>query len=231
MSDVAQQEEPTPTPTPGLAQVGSAPISPETLTRLLAARAGSNEALGELLETCRNYLLLVANSALGESLQAKVGASDLVQESFLEAQRIFDRFTGESEQELLAWLVAILENKLGNTIKRYQWSAMRDVSRELPLGGGDASGVAELPLPTSSETPSKVLMQQQAQQQVKAAMAALGDDYRKAVELRVWQDLPLEEVGRQLNRSSEAARKLVARAIDQLRTGLVGDDDDSQPQP
>lgn len=41
-----------------------------------AARQGSPEALGGLLEECRQYLLLVANRELRLEWQAKVGPSD-----------------------------------------------------------------------------------------------------------------------------------------------------------
>jgi RNA polymerase sigma-70 factor, ECF subfamily len=37
-------------------------------------------------------------------LQAKGGGSDLVQETLLDAHKDFDRFTGRTEQEFLAWL-------------------------------------------------------------------------------------------------------------------------------
>ena len=54
---------------------------------LIAARAGSSEALGRALEACRRYLLLVAEQDLDPDLRAKGGASDLVQQTFLEAQQ------------------------------------------------------------------------------------------------------------------------------------------------
>jgi hypothetical protein len=38
---------------------------------LLAARAGSRDALGEALEACRGYLLLPAQEELDPALQAK----------------------------------------------------------------------------------------------------------------------------------------------------------------
>ena len=65
-----------------------------------AARAGSREALGNALETYRNYLLLIAERELGDDLRAKGGASDLVQEAFLEAHKDFARFQGETEADL-----------------------------------------------------------------------------------------------------------------------------------
>jgi hypothetical protein len=72
-----------------------------------AARTGSKTALGQLLEECRYYLLLIANRELGEGVRAKLRASNLVPETFAEAQRIFDRFEGESSQEMPAWFVSI----------------------------------------------------------------------------------------------------------------------------
>ena len=55
-------------------------------TLLESAQNGSSKSLGKLLETCREYLLLVANQTLDHDLQAKVGPSDLVQETFLHAR-------------------------------------------------------------------------------------------------------------------------------------------------
>jgi hypothetical protein len=41
---------------------GSRPPNEDTLEQLLTrARAGSSEALGQLLQACRHYLLLAAN--------------------------------------------------------------------------------------------------------------------------------------------------------------------------
>ena len=75
---------------------------------LAAARAGSREALGRVLEGCRRYLLGVAEGELDPDLRSKGGASDIVQETFLEAQRDFARFQGSSPEELRAWLRQVL---------------------------------------------------------------------------------------------------------------------------
>src|SRR5205809_917594 len=111
----------------------------QTDDRLAAARAGSSEALGQALEGCRRYLLLVADRELEPDLRAKGGASDIVQETFLEAQRDFTQFHGNSEQELLAWLRRILLNNVGNFSRRYCGTDMRDVGREVELPGDGSS--------------------------------------------------------------------------------------------
>ena len=66
------------------------------------AGGGSSEALGRLLELCRPYLTLVADQHLSPNLRAKVNPSDLVQDTCLEAHRDFARFTGTTEDDLLA---------------------------------------------------------------------------------------------------------------------------------
>src|SRR5262249_26022430 len=106
---------------------------------LAAARAGSHEALGRALEICRGYLLLGAERQLGTDLRAKGGASDLVQETFLEAQRDFVQFQGTSEEELRAWLQRLLLNNLGNFARRYRATHCREVGREQALEAGSSS--------------------------------------------------------------------------------------------
>src|SRR4051794_15901537 len=86
---------------------------------LRAARQGSATALGRLLEECRPYLLLVANQELTPDLQAKLGGSDLVQETFLEAQRDFADFEGENAVVLLGWLRRMLLNNVANVERHY----------------------------------------------------------------------------------------------------------------
>ena len=69
--------------------------SAERLTlQLAAARAGSQEDLGQLLETCRGYLLLVAQQELAPDIRRKESPSDLVQQTFLERSGISLSFRG-----------------------------------------------------------------------------------------------------------------------------------------
>src|SRR6185437_11299064 len=103
---------------------------------IAAARGGCREALGRAIGACRRYLLLVAERELSPAVRAKEGASDLVQEALLEAQRDFARFEGRTETELRAWLRRLLRHKVAHAVRRYRGAGKRQVAREVPLGGG-----------------------------------------------------------------------------------------------
>src|ERR687885_927392 len=98
---------------------------PEHLLR--EARAGGAVPLGQLLELYRRYLALLARVQIGQRLQGKVDASDLVQETFLEAHRHFARFRGASEAEVVRWLRQILAAKLADLLRRYLGTPGRHV--------------------------------------------------------------------------------------------------------
>src|SRR5690242_5684865 len=100
-----------------------------------AARDGSGTALGHLLEASRPYLLHVANQELDQELCSKAGASDLVQETFLEAQQGFAGFRGRNEAELRRWLRQMLRNNLANFARGFRGTRKRDTGREVSLEG------------------------------------------------------------------------------------------------
>jgi RNA polymerase sigma-70 factor (ECF subfamily) len=185
--------------------------------RLAAARQGSVEALGEVLELCRRYLLQIAMSELDSELQPKFAASDLVQETFLEAQRIFNRFQGDSPTQLRAWLRAILLNKLADGQRQFRDAAKRQLNKEIVF---DPHGERHPDLPAPPGTPSLVLMAQERAAAVTAAIAQLPPDYRQVVIWRQVENLSFEEMAARLGRSVDAVRKLWWRAIQQLQTQM-----------
>ncbi len=186
---------------------------------LRAAQVGSSEALGRLLQSCRQYLLLVANRECDPDLQAKLGPSDLVQESLLEAQRDFGQFHGRTEADVLAWLRRILLNNVANVREHYRSAQKRDVGREVRL---DAilEGPGAEQLIAGEPSPSQRAVAQERGEELERALAQLPEHYREALRLRHQEDCSFEEIGAQTGRSADAARKVWARAVEQLKQAL-----------
>src|SRR5262249_55475999 len=106
------------------------PASPDPEQLLCLARMEDSRALGELLELYRGYLALLARLQVGRRLQGKVDASDVVQETFLEAYRHFPQFQGTTEAELVSWLRQILAARLAKLLRHYLGTQRRDVRLE-----------------------------------------------------------------------------------------------------
>ncbi len=187
------------------------------LTALLHAwQAGSEEALGELLISCERYLLLLANQQLEPKLQAKGGASDLVQETFLEAQRDLPGFQGTTEVELLAWLQKILANNVANFHRRYRQVAKRRAGQEMSLDSSLPTGKRHQMMVSDSTSPSGRAARLEEAEMLNRALEQLPRDYRQAVQLRHMQQLTFKEIGQRMNRSPDAARMLWGRAFERL---------------
>ena len=187
---------------------------------LAAARAGSREALGRLFEECRHYLLRIAQEKLDPELQAKGGASDLVQQTFMEAQQHFGQFQGTSEAELLAWLRQLLLHDMADFGRRYLGTTKRRIGREVALDPGQSSGEMRVGVAAGSPSPSAEAMAHEQDQALQEALARLPEDYRRVIELRYQEDRSFEEIGQRMQRSAEAARKLWARAVERLQNEL-----------
>jgi RNA polymerase sigma-70 factor (ECF subfamily) len=189
------------------------------LQRIDAAKQGSREAIGEVLEACRLYLLLVANQHLAPQLRGKDGVSDLVQETFLEAHRDFGQFQGNSEEELLGWLRGILLHNVADLGRRYSDTEMRQIAREVALADF-APGALQEGLVAPTETPSAQAIAREQDAEMQRALEQLPEQYRQVILLHHRERLTFEEVGRRLGRSAEAARKLWVRAVDKLQGSL-----------
>jgi RNA polymerase sigma-70 factor (ECF subfamily) len=180
-----------------------------------AARRGDPEALGRALEPFRDYLLLVANQEIEPELRAKLGGSDLVQDTFLGAQRDLASFRGRSEIEWRLWLRGILVHLLANHRRHYRSTSKRRVDREVSL-----ATTPRCDWPACNPSPSTNLAAQEAEAALRSAMDCLAEHHRNVVLWHHRDRLPFEEVGRRLGVSADAARKHWERALKALRKEL-----------
>jgi RNA polymerase sigma-70 factor, ECF subfamily len=181
------------------------------------ARQGSADARGELLEQCRAYLLLIANTDLSSDLRAKVGASDIVQETFLAAHQDFSRFRGRSEGELLGWLRSILMGTLSEFSRRYCQTAKRKLAREVPLDGSQLVRAADALLVADDlPSPSCAAVAQEEANAVDDALARLPPDYVEVIGLIHRDHYSFSQAAEAMGRSEDAVRRLWTRAVERL---------------
>ncbi len=166
---------------------------------------------------------MVANESLSPALRAKVGPSDLVQETLLHFQARFQRFEGTSEEELLSWLRRILYFRAIQVARRYGGTQARDVRRELSLAELQLTSGTP-PVIDDAPTPFTSLLAKEQVSRLQLAIALLHGDARQMIQLRNFERRSFAEMGELLGCTSEAARKRWVRAIAQLRSRLHDDE-------
>lgn len=190
----------------------------EFVSKLAAARGGDRVALGHLFSAARVYLVNIADAELEQVLRTKGSGSDVVQDALAEAQQILARFNGSRFEEFLAWLRAILLNKLADFRRHYFRTQMRRVDRERPIEPETTGGGMQLA--GSGATPSAEVVRAEEERLLAEALSRLPEHYRQAIAWRNFEGLAFGEIGRRLGKTEDAARMLWGRAIELLRQEL-----------
>jgi RNA polymerase sigma-70 factor (ECF subfamily) len=173
------------------------------------------------LERFRAYLLLLARAQLGTRFQGKLDASDVVQQTLLEAHHKRGQFRGQGHGQLLAWLRRLLACTLADalrTITRAKRDAGRECSLEAALDQSSERLTAWLAADQSS--PSEQADRSEQLLRLAEALTTLPEAQRQALVLRHCHGWPVAEISRELGRSPTAVAGLLKRGACQLRTLL-----------
>lgn len=146
--------------------------------------------------------------------------SDLVQDALLRAAEARAGPTGETDEERLAWLSAILDNLLIDR-HREHFAKKRDVRREQHLDAlrqalQESSAEVVGLLPDSSPSPSENAARGELEARVAAAIDQLPPRQRDVLLLRK-EGRTFEEIARQLGITKGAAQGVYNQGLKRLR--------------
>jgi len=178
----------------------------DTTVLLRAVRGGSEAALSDLLERYGPRLLAVIRSRMGPVLRDRMESRDVLNAVLLKAFQHLDAFEGGDGRALTAWMSRIAENEIHDLVDRHR-RARRDGRREEPLPD-DLGRLAER---CRSQTSRLVLREET--ERVLRAIARLEPDHREVILLRRQDERSWEEVSARMERSPDACRMLLARAL------------------
>jgi RNA polymerase sigma-70 factor, ECF subfamily len=174
---------------------------------LLRAARRDPEAF-EALAT--SYLPLLRAWALS-STRDVAAANDVAAEALARAWLRRRRYRGRSDASARAWIYGIARNVL-----REQRRSERFEKNALARLG------VELPTPDELAVVDERLVADASADALSEAVDALPDAQREALRLRVIDELPYPEAAARLERSEQATRQLVSRALARLRGAGIG---------
>jgi RNA polymerase sigma-70 factor (ECF subfamily) len=170
------------------------------------------------LERYRPYLSLLARVQLAARFREKLDASDIVQQTLLEAHQKRDQYRGHTVAEEAAWLRQMLAHNLADAV-RALGRAKRDAALERSLDAAldESSCRLEAWLVAEQSSPSQHAVKNEQLLHLAAALTQLPDAQREAVVLHHLQGWPLAELARHLDRSEPAVAGLLHRGLKRLR--------------
>jgi RNA polymerase sigma factor (sigma-70 family) len=185
---------------------------------LFAAFKAGYQALGQLLEQHREYLLKIVNDEIDSRLVPRQGASDIVQNAFLDILENLQRhfLAVGAEEDLPRWLRRVCANALKKE-HRYESAAKRDFRQDqTPPDGFDQQA--------SDPSPSSACGNRERDALLGQAVNALPPEDRLLLRLRECHDWTYEALAELLDgQASDAGRMRMQRLLTQLLFRLRSD--------
>ena len=147
-------------------------------------------------------------------------SDDVVQETFIKAHRDIHRFAGQSQ--LGTWLYRIAINQSLDTMRK-KVRTERWLSFLSPVVGDDDSRMPALPEGEVAPTASLGLERADMRAKIGSAMAELSPEHRAVVQLRLVDELSLEETARLLRCTPGTVNSRLHYACEHLRRKLSRD--------
>jgi RNA polymerase sigma-70 factor (ECF subfamily) len=180
---------------------------------LQRARYGEREALDRLYAGVSPRLLALIRLRLGPALRAQLESRDLLQATLLKSFERLDQFDGTSGGTLMAWLARIAEHEIRDRAD-FHARQRRDAARDVPL-----DDVLAEPAAAGRSALSAVVLSEEALR-LERALETLTPLHREVIVLRKLEEHSFREIATRLDRSEDACRMLLARALAALTVAL-----------
>ncbi len=194
----------------------------ETQKLLEQAQDGDQAAFEALFRRHRSKLLRAIALRMDRRVAARVDASDVLQDTYLEAFKRLPRYLQQQPMPFYLWLFWIAREKVLALHRRHLGAEKRAVTHEAPLLPADSSATfVSVVIAGHDPSPSQALAEAELAERLRVAMGQLDNDERDLILWRHFEQLSAREMAQLLQISEAAASKRYIRAVERLRTILV----------
>jgi len=187
------------------------PDSSETSRLLELAQTGDSAAFERLFERHRPAIRRSVERRLGPIVRPRADASDVVQETQIEAFRRLEEYLRRRPMPFRLWVLKTAHERLLKIERHHLQAAKRSARREVPLP--DSSSAYLCQLVARGPTPSAQIGRRELAQRIRSVLAQLAEPDREIIFLRNFDGLSNKDVACLLELSPDAAKKRYARAL------------------
>jgi RNA polymerase sigma-70 factor, ECF subfamily len=157
-------------------------------------------------------------------LRARLDASDVVQDVYLQVAQRLDEYLRDPKLPLFLWLRLVAGEHLINLQREHLGAQMRDARREVPLGPAAlpaaSSALLAAQLLGKQTSPTQAAVRAERLLRVQEALGQLDPTDREILSLRNFEQLSRSEAAQALG-IEEAAAKRYVRALKRLKAALA----------
>jgi len=185
------------------------------------AREGDERAFQALFQRHRVRLHQVIALRMDRRLAARADASDILQETYLQAFKRLPKYLEQEDMPFFLWLRWIAREKVMALYRRHLGADKRAIDREIPLLPADSSAQFVSGVIGAGPTPSQQLAKGELADQLRAALRQLEPGERDLILWRHFEQLSIRETALLLHITEAAAGKRYIRALEHLRKLLT----------
>src|SRR6516225_9770883 len=199
--------------------------SAESVALIERARAGDREALNTLLTRHRDRLRRMVEMRLDTRLQARLDASDVVQEAYVEVVERLEEYLRDPKIPLFLWLRLVVGERLLKLHRQHLGTQMRDAGREVSLFRGALPAASSAALAAQllgkHTSPTQAAVRAERILRLQEALNTLDPMDREVLSLRHFEQMTLAETAVSLQIEESAAAKRYIRALKRLKSILA----------
>jgi RNA polymerase sigma-70 factor (ECF subfamily) len=188
------------------------------------ALAGEEAALAELFDAHRARLKRMVNLRMDHRLQARVDASDVLQEAYLDLAQRLPEYTEQAKYPFFLWLRLITERRLAQVRRKHLGAAMRNADLEVSLNQKAMPQASTFFLASqligTFTSASQHVIRAEMQGKLQEVLNGMDPNDREILALRHFEELSNEEISQVLEITKSAASKRYIRALRRLKGAL-----------
>jgi RNA polymerase sigma-70 factor, ECF subfamily len=196
-------------------------------------RGGDSSALGGLFSHYRERLRRMIEVRLDQRLGGRISASDVLQETFLDATKRVPHFLRKPDLPFYVWLRMVTGQRLAEVHRQHLGAQMRSMGHEVsidrPFLACASSPCLAANLVGQLTSPSHAARRNELLKQVEGALERLDAGDREVLALRHFEELSNNEVAEILGIQKAAASKRYVRALQRLKETLAAIPDFADP--
>lgn len=199
--------------------------SAESVELIERALAGDRAALNGLFERHRERLRRMVELRLDTRLQARIDASDVIQEAYVDAVNRLHEYLHDPKLPLFLWLRLIVGERLIRLHRFHLGAQQRDAGREVSLYRGALPAASSAALAAQllgqHTSPTQAMLRAERILRVQEALNSLDPMDREILSLRHFEELTAAEAAGELGIEEAAAAKRYFRALKRLKEMLA----------